>query len=281
MPTKANGRRLRSLPGISIGIAFFAGSLVGGPLSDTNGGGPAEAPAPPRIVKPGDSLVNPSRIAPHERHWKVTLANAQNKIIEYGDWKETVERGEEAGRPVLRRRITLDGIDGKPKERVVLVADARTFAPIRTEEERPDQGSWLRYRFDGRSISGERSADAVGAPSRKIDAKLPLECFDYLGGWMELFFAALPLREGFAVTFPAALATAGPAEPQDGVSWVTARVKGRGPVAAGGGRKIDAWLVEADTPYGYYKVWVADEAPYVIQAMLILGPGGRLSYQPV
>ena len=239
---------------------------------------PAPPPAPP-VLRVGDPAVDPSRISPHERHWKVTLVNAQNRVIEYGDWRETVSREREDGRDVLVRRIALDGPDGKPKERVVLVVDAKTFAPIRTEEERPDLKTSMRYAFSGRSLKGERLSGPGAAP-QKIAATLPIECFDYLGGWMELFFAALPLKEGYAVTFPSALATVGAEQTQDGVHWTTARVKGRATIDAGGGKKVETWLVEADTPYGYYKVWVADAAPYVVQTMLVLAPGGRLSYQP-
>jgi hypothetical protein len=239
----------------------------------------SKPPLPAPVLRVGDPSVDAARIQPHERHWKVTLATIQNRIVEFGDWKETVTRGEVSGRPTLERRIALDSPDGKPKERVLLVVDAKTFAPVRTEEERPDLGTHLRYTFDGRRLRGERSPLSPGEPPRHIDVRLEVECFDYLGGMMELFFASLPLKEGYAVTFPAALATSDPVAAQDGIAWITARVKGKASVEAWG-RKFDTQVVEAETPYGFYKVWLSPESPYVIQAVLLIGPGGRFSYLP-
>jgi hypothetical protein len=96
---------------------------------------------------------------------------------------------------------------------------------------------------------------------------------------MELFFASLPISENYAVTFPAALATSDPAAPQDGIAWITARVRGKAAVEAWG-QKFETWIVEADTPYGFYRVWLSSESPYVIQTVLLIAPGGRLSYLP-
>jgi hypothetical protein len=241
--------------------------------------GTSKPPTAAPVLHVGHAAVDASRIQPHERHWKVTLANMQNRIIEFGDWKETVTRGDASGRPTLERRIALDSPDGKPKERVRLVVDAKTFAPLKTEEERPDLGSYLRYTFEGRRLRGERSPASPGDPPRRIDLRLAVECFDYLGGMMELFFATLPLKEGYAATFPAALATSDPAAAQDGIAWITARVKGKATVEAWG-RKFETRIVEADTPYGFYKVWVSSESPYVIQTVLLIVPGGRFTYLP-
>ena len=75
------------------------------------------------------------------------------------------------------------------------------------------------------------------------------------------------------------MATTGAGAVQDSIHWPLVEVIGEDVTRGPGGKMVKAWRVEANTPYGFYKVWVTDTPPYVARTVLLLGPGGRITYE--
>jgi len=205
------------------------------------------------------------------------VATADNRVVERGSWTDEVQVVEVGGRRLLKRTWVLTR-GGKVFDTINTLADPKTFAPVMTEERKHD-GEFLYFDFAGTRLKGQRSSVPPGGQPRRIEAKLGTQFFDYYGGVYDLFLASLPLREGYAATFPAAMATFGPdADPAD-LDWVTIRVDRKEAVAADGGRKVEAWVVDCYNAFGFFKVWVVKEPPYVMK-MMIVGPGGgRITYE--
>jgi len=204
------------------------------------------------------------------------LVNAVNQVIERGTWVDEVSRETIDGRAAIIRVVVVTEPDGVERERYRLVVDARTFVPIRSEWR--GKGLSYAYDFDNTRVHGER-VNVVGGGPTKIDAVLNAAAFDYYGGMMELFLATLPRVAGQKFTFPAALATSGAAADQSAMHWPLVEVIGEENARGAGGQAGKAWRLEANTAYGYYKVGVTDTAPYVVRTVLLLGPGGRITYE--
>jgi hypothetical protein len=45
------------------------------------------------------------------------------------------------------------------------------------------------------------------------------------------------------------------------------------------GAPVRATRVEANTKYGFYKVWVTNAPPYIVRTVLLPGPGGWITYE--
>lgn len=237
----------------------------------------AQPPAPMQL-QVGDSRINATLLQPYKVRWRETIVNAIHQVIERGVWDDELRREHVDGRDVLIRLITVTQPDGVVRERVKIVVDGRTFAPIRSEWS--GGGRSYEYDFHGNTLKGLR----VNEPGRgqvTIDVGLDRSAFDYYGGMMELFLATLPRTSGAVLTFPAALATSGPDADQAGLHWPVAEVRGEETVRSAGGDSVKAWRIEINTPYGFYKVWVTDVPPYVVRTVLLLPPGGRITYERI
>lgn len=236
------------------------------------------AQAPPSIerIDVGSASVSASFLVATTEHWKETLVNVQNIAIERGLWTDELTRVDIAGRPALRRHINVVTPEGKFREEVDLTVDARTFAPIRTTE-RNGAGLTLAFDFDGPRLKGERVTPPESAV-RQIQWTAPMPFFDYYGGMMDLFLATLPFKPGYRATFPATMATTAPGADPSEIHWPIVQVMGEEDVRSGGAI-YKAWRVEVNTPYGFYRVWARKEPPYVVKTILLIPPGGRITYE--
>ena len=236
---------------------------------------PALQPRAPALLRVGDARVNARALQPYKARWKETLANVVNEVSERGVWDDELRRETLNGREVLIRTIVVTQPDGSTRESFRTVVDGVTFAPIRSEWK--SGGASYEYDFAGLAIKGMRVTEPLAAPV-KIDTRLWQPAFDYYGGMMELFLATLPRTSG-VFSFPTVMATTGAGAVQDSIHWPLVEVIGEDVTRGAGGKTVKAWRVEANTPYGFYKVWVTDTPPYVARTILLLGPGGRITYE--
>lgn len=233
-------------------------------------------PAPPVALQVGDARLEAARLQPYRARWKETLVNAVHQVIERGTWAEELVRESREGRDVFVRSLVVTSPDGTERERYRVVVDARTFAPLRSEWS--SAGKSYEYDYDGTSVRGVRVNEGGAEPVR-IAATLPQPAFDYYGGLMELFLALLPNAPGARFTFPAALSTSGALADQSGLHWPLVEVFAEEAARGAAGAVVRARRLEANTQYGFYKVWVIDAPPYVVRTVLLLPPGGRITYE--
>lgn len=233
-------------------------------------------PATPVLLQVGDPQINAAILKPYKARWKETIVNALHQVIERGTWDDELRQEKMDGRDVLIRSIAVTQPDGTNRETVRIVVDRHTFAPIRSDWS--GTGRSYVYDFAGRSVHGVR-VNKPGGPPATIDVTLDRSVFDYYGGMMELFLATLPKRPGAVFAFPAAMATTGADANQSALHWPIVEVRGEETIRGSDGVTVKAWRMETNTPYGFYKVWVTDRPPYVVRTVLLLPPGGRITYE--
>lgn len=228
----------------------------------------AEAPAPsaPAVVKVGD--LDGTFIRPVSIQWKISQTTPKGDTLDWGTSTYEVQLLEMEGRQVLKRTQVITTKKGTTTD--VAVADRRTFAPLRSEES--SASSQVRYDFTGDRVKVERSGDVHG-DARSAEVKLDMPVFDFNLGMYELQLAALPLAEGYAARLPTLQ------YPQK-VEWSTVKVTGREKVDAGGGRQMEAWVVEVLIPGFREVVWLAKEPPYILKEVFYGPRGGRETFAP-
>lgn len=254
---------LLSVAGLATGTFAQSPEPQFSPVQATH---PALAPV---VLKVNDASVDASRIKPYKVQWKETFVTPANQVVVNGTWTDEVERITVDGKDVLKRTVSVDRPQRGIHSIIVLTVNGRTFAPITTEEVQAGKAPALHFDFAGKRISGYRD-------TRKIEARVPIEAFDTLGGMTDLFPASLPLRAGYAARFPNFSATISADDDPATITWITLQVKRQDTVALPDGRKLKAWLVDSDTPFGFYKVWIAEEPPYIVKSIW-MGPGGGRS----
>lgn len=235
----------------------------------------AGQPEPPVVLRPGDARVAAGRLQPYKARWKETLVNAIHQVIERGTWEDELRRERVSARDVLVRTIVVTQPDGTIRERYRVVVDAGTFEPVRSEWS--SGGRSYSYDYAWPTLRGQRVNEA-GGPPVALAGTLPVPAFDYYGGVMELFLATLPRRPAARFTFPAVTATTGHDADPSGVHWPTVEIVGEETVPGLDGPPVRATRVEANTRYGFYKTWVTSDPPYVVRTVLLIGPGGRITY---
>ena len=221
------------------------------------------------VLKLNDPEVDASRIKPYKVQWKETFVTPLNQVIPNGTWTDVVERTSIDGKEVLKRTVTVDRPQRGIHASTVLIVNGKTFAPVTTEEVEPGKTPDLHFDFAGTHIAGNRK-------TRKIDATVETAAFDTLGGMTDLVPATLPLRPGYTARFPNFSATISENDDPASITWITLQVKRQDIVALPDGRRVKAWLVDSDTPLGFYKVWIAEEPPYIVRSIW-MGPGGGRS----
>lgn len=234
-----------------------------------------EQPRTPALLRVGDARVNARALQPYKARWKETLVDPTNRVIERGFRDDHLDRQTNDGREELVRTVVVTEPDGSIRESIRVVVDGATFAPIRSEWRAG--GRSFEFDFHGQAISGLRINEPGGPPS-KISATVWQPVFDYYGGMTDLFLATLPRRAG-VYSFPATLVTGGAGAAPDGLDWPLVEAIGDDVARGAGGKTIKAWRVEANTPYGFYKVWVTDTPPYVVRTVILQGPGTRITYE--
>jgi hypothetical protein len=231
-------------------------------------------PRTPALLRVGDARINARALQPYKVRWKETLVDPVHQVIDRGVRDDHLQRETIDGRPVLVRTVVASAPDGSVRESMRIVGDGATFAPVRTEWR--GGGRSFEFDFQGQNIAGVRINDP-GASPVKIAGSVWQPAFDCYGGMMDLFLATLPRQVG-VYSFPAMVVTAGAGAAADGLDWPLVESLGDD-VARGAGKVIKAWRVEANTPYGFYKVWVTDLPPYVVRTVILQGPGTRITYE--
>lgn len=235
----------------------------------------AAQPQTPVALRVGDARVNARALQPYTARRREVFVDAVHQVTDRGTWDDELRRELIDHREVLVRTLVATDPDGAVRETIRIVADGATFAPVRSEWS--GSGASYAYDFSGMRISGTRVNVAGEAPTR-IDTSVWQPMYDYYGGVRDLFLAALPRTPGL-FTFPAATATTGAGAPQDSIHWPLVEIIGEDVTRGAGGKTVKAWRVEANTPYGFYKVWVTDAPPYVVRTVVLLGSGGRVTYE--
>jgi hypothetical protein len=236
---------------------------------------PLLQPQTPVVLRVGDARINARALQPYKVRWKETFVTVVHEVIDRGIRDDELRRETLNGREVLVRTMVSTEPSGATRETHRLVVDGSTFAPLRSEW--TGGGRSYRYDFDGMSIKGVRVTEA-DKPPLQIAAQVWQPMFDYYGGMMDLFLATLPHNPGM-FSFPAATATTGAGAAQDSIHWPLVEVVGDDVTRGAGGKLIQARRVEANTPYGFYKVWVTDSPPHVVRTVVVLAPGSRTTYE--
>jgi hypothetical protein len=223
----------------------------------------AALPARARAQDP-PSPFRPNVIHPYANVWRFTITFPDGHKVVQGLWSDLVDTMTVNGRLTVRRAQGAVYVNGVTQSTVNRF-DAETMRPI---------GS-VRYQAHGRpAILRTFEPGAVitrhlgndGKPTDSTRTPLPDPVWDYSGGTYGILLAALPLHEGYTVSFPSI------DETDDSVSTITARVVGREKAYAGNGRMLDAWKVEE----GALTYWIADVPPYVLR-LEFERPGGGVA----
>ena len=115
-------------------------------------------------VRPGDSLVQTTRLVPHRATWRVTRRDPDGGSTVQGHWTDTWARSVEGGRPVfVFRQMFVDtlGVIQADNETVL---DATTFRAIRSTQQAPPIGGRVDYSYSGDTASGTLRASATTEP---------------------------------------------------------------------------------------------------------------------
>ncbi|MGH8093857.1 MAG: hypothetical protein ACREIF_10330 [Chthoniobacterales bacterium] len=139
----------------------------------------------------------------------------------------------------------------------VNVFDPQTMRPLSTDETRVGMTGYTHRQFDGAAIKFRR-VNRGEDDSHEGEARLEVPVFDFYGGMWGLLLASCPLREGYKGALPSV------AENEENLRWCRFEVTGREMVAAGGGKKVEAWVVKTDD-HGAMTFWLTRESPYVIK----------------
>ena len=220
---------------------------------------------PPITVHVGDSVVDGSILEPYQNEWTFSYQNPGEDPVKAGRWTDDLRRKIVSGRSVMVR--TQVAIYDKKDLKVVTVNtfEPKTMAPI-SMDWRMDSGRLgLNHReFSGTHVKFRRRprirkmGDEPGTLTEG-EATLEVPPFDFFGGMNGLLLAALPLREGLSIRFPAI------EEDKEALSWVEVRVQSQSRVAAGKARTVKAWVVKAETHDGPMTFWLTRKPPYIIK----------------
>ena len=225
-------------------------------------------------VMVGDPSVDGSYIKPSKSHWKVTLTTTDGNVVDRGKWTDELQVVELKGRRVIKRLQEWTTPDGKLFQTVETVVDAKTFAPIVSDYKRAD-GLSGHKEYDGVNFK-DTYVSTPNSETKKVEAKLETQVFDFSGGMFGLLLAAFPLKEGYSASLPMdTLDNDGNAT----IYWLTFHVKGREKVDAGAGRQVDAWVVETTAPQARWQFLLSrEEAPYVFRVKSIRPNGNTMMW---
>lgn len=217
----------------------------------------AAQPDQPRSLKVGDGSADGSRLTPYENAWLYTARFSDGRVKTQGIWSDHVERTTIDGREVLKRVQGMTYVNALTSSGIT-VMDAKTCAPISTEQHRPD-GLVIKRTFDGAHVVTERkSPDA--SPAKQAAVDLPTPVFDYYGGAYGFLLSCFPLRIGYAASFPAI------GETEDVPDPVSFKVVRREEIRAGHRGMTDTYVVTAEKSGEYTQTyWLSKTAPYIIR----------------
>ncbi len=212
----------------------------------------------------GDPAIPWTRLNPQSDSKRVVLHQGGSQRV-IGTTEEIIEWIEFGGKPALWRTQTLE-TDLWPSRTGITVVERATFAPLAHREHSGEQIVSIEY--SGTVVRGSRQLPSgQGVP---IQAVLPGPAFELHS--VEMILRLLPLGEGFAARLPAYSAH------REGLFWVALRATGQERVDAGGGRAVDAWVVEVDFGPTRQTYWVGGEPPELLRQSSLLEDGAVLAF---
>jgi len=153
----------------------------------------AQAPPPPRLLLPGDTLLDGRRLGSAELAYTLTAWQGAASIplgrITDRQWRDSSAAGVELRRVLTVQRGGVQVVDST-------ATDARTLAPRRHAAQQPTRRFALA--FTGRRAKGSLAPE--GFPGVPLDTLLATPFFD-AGSW-DLVLRALPLAPGVHVQLP-------------------------------------------------------------------------------
>jgi len=210
-----------------------------------------------QIVKVGDGLANGMRLQPYENAWLYTARFADGHVKTQGIWSDHVERTTIDGREALKRVQGMTYVNALTSSGVT-VMDAKTCAPISSEQHRPD-GLVIKRKFRGAHVATER-IEKPGAMPQQNSVDLPVPVFDFYGGAYGFLLSCFPLKVGYTASFPAI------GEIEDVAETVRFKVLRRERIRAGRRGLVDTYVVTAERQGEYTQTfWLSRLAPYVIR----------------
>ncbi len=198
----------------------------------------------------GDSSVRPTRLEEHAATWTQAAVGTAGELTPGGEIREETARVRKGGKQIILRRQVMQPPNQPFQQVTIHELDAKTLAPLSIESriENLPEGAGLppgvplrvKSTWDGAdyTISREFSDGSVEESQGSLDKPR----FDL--GVAGLVIAALPLKEDYVAHLP--IASIGPGR-NPGQDWtLVARVVEEFDYDLGGGKSVQAWLVETD-----------------------------------
>jgi hypothetical protein len=230
-------------------------------------------PFAPVPIEVGDARLRVDRIQPYVVRWNATAITPDNHVSDRGYRTEEVSRGD-CARPCWRRVLRIVNANGEETANTVNLFDARTLAPILTDEKQQGNQTLL-LRFDGRRVDGRqdtlRPFYHVVPHHRDIRGRMSRPAFDFDNGPGGLYLALMPHRPQTMLRF--ALLDVHSYENPLTVVDGDYRVYHRTNITIEG-RTYDAVVIDALNNFGYWQYWVIEEPPFVLR-WIFVDPGGR------
>jgi hypothetical protein len=254
----------KDLPMAAAATGVALGILIGvGTAGAVGAAGTAETETWPR-VEGGDPAVNGSFLRPYTNRWTFSIEKPGSAPVEAGVWTDAMESVTYQGRPALKRTQVAEYKKGI-RLTFVDVFDPKSMALHVFDYARSDNAETRHLDADDRTIRFQRKPGAGDDFAQDYVAKVEHRVLDFYDGMYGILVDAFPLREGYEVSF------SGFDTDRAAVDWIHLKVIGRETVPAGKGKTAETWVVQIETKlYGSSTWWLTREAPYVIQATLVL-----------
>jgi hypothetical protein len=215
-------------------------------------------------VEGGDPAVSGVFLHPYTNRWTFSIEKPGAAPVEAGTWTDAMESISFRGRPALKRTQVAEYKKGI-RITFVDVFDPKSMALHSFDYTRSDNGETRHLEGDDRTIRFRRKPGAGDDFAQDYVATVDHRVLDFYDGLYGILVDSFPLREGYEVSFP------GFDTDRAAVDWIHLKVTGRERVPAGKDKTADTWVVQIETKlYGSSTWWLTREAPYVIQATLVL-----------
>jgi hypothetical protein len=215
------------------------------------------AVAAPQQIAVGDPRVSGIRLKPYENAWLYTARFPDGHVKTQGIWSDHVELIAVEGRQALKRVQGMTYVNALSSSGIT-VMDAKTCAPISTEQHRPD-GLLIKRVFNGGHVVTERT-NHPGDAAKQTVVDLPSPVFDYYGGAYGFLISCFPLKVGYSATFPAI------GETEDVDDPVKFTVVKQQRIRAGSRGLVETFVVTSEKPGEYTQTyWLSPEPPYIIR----------------
>ena len=239
--------------------------------------------AEPVVIAVGDGTINGDRFQPYTNRWEYSVKAPGQEARKIGIWSDEMVTATVDGHAAFSRKQVAGSYTSDKTTVTVNTFDAHTLAPLRREWIDRNPANFTRLKFAGPAVAVERFAtgpqsgpNAAPPPPAIVPVELTLAAtvFDYHGGMWGMVFAGAPLQVGFEGSFQ----TIDEFTPT--VSPVKFKVVREEEVAAGPGKKVMAFVVEADSEKGGHLVfWISLRVPYIIRLVFTAGNGAAFTYE--